>query len=263
MSNVVHLDIAEDRATVTLDNPGVRNAITEDVARGIMDAFETIADSDARCVLVQSSEGAFSAGGDIDAMVEGVAGDIAPAEVTERIVDETAGAVAAVRNCRVPTVAKLDGPAFGAGAALAIACDVLLASEDAGISFGFRQVGLAVDSGVSYMLPRLVGENTAKELVYTGELIDAGRAAEIGIFNRVCSEAELDGQVEAFLDRVETGPTVALSASKRLLQQGLSSSFQQAVENEAAAQATAFTTADHEEGATAFIEEREPDFRGE
>ncbi|MFB6183134.1 MAG: enoyl-CoA hydratase/isomerase family protein [Haloarculaceae archaeon] len=263
MTDVVHLDVTDGRATVTLDDPEVRNALTHDVSTGVVDAFAEVADREVRCVVVESAAGAFSAGGDVGAMVENLSGDTPPAELVDRVVAGPAAAVRAVRTCDVPTVAKLDGPAFGAGAALAIACDVLLASENAKMSFGFRQVGLAVDSGVSHLLPRLVGENVAKELVYTGELVDADRAAEIGLFNRVYDAAAFETETEAVVERIATGPTVALSASKRLLEQGFDSSLDEAIANEATTQAVTMSTDDHREGATAFVEKREPDFEGE
>jgi enoyl-CoA hydratase/carnithine racemase len=180
----------------------------------------------------------------------------------DRIVEETAGAVSAVANCDLPTVAKLDGAAYGAGATLAIACDLLLASSSAKISFGFRQVGLSIDSGASYLLPRLVGENVAKELVFTGELIDADRAKDVGLFNRVFPDDEFDARVDDVVQRIATGPTVALRNSKRLLEQGLDSTFEQAVHNEAAMQVVSAETDDHAEGVRAFVEKRDPEFEG-
>jgi enoyl-CoA hydratase/carnithine racemase len=261
--DVVHLDVSDGVATVTLDHPDVRNALTRDVAVGVIDAFETVGDSDARCVVLEATGDAFCAGGDINAMLERFSEDVPQTEVVDRIVRETAGAIRAVRSCDLPTVATIDGSAFGAGAALAIACDVLLASDEAKISFGFRQVGLAVDSGVSHLLPRLVGENVAKELVYTGELLDAERAADLGVFNHVYPADAFDEQASEFVDRIASGPTAALSTSKRLLQQGVDSSLDDAIRNEAAAQATLLESDDHREGATAFLEGREPEFEGE
>ncbi|MDG5776357.1 enoyl-CoA hydratase-related protein [Haloarculaceae archaeon H-GB2-1] len=260
--DAVHLDLDGGVATVTLDHPDVRNALTQEVALGVADAFDDIATSDARCVVLEATGNAFCAGGDITAMLERFSSDVPQTDVVDRIVTETAGAIRAVRTCDLPTVAKIDGSAFGAGAGLAIACDILLASEDAKISFGFRQVGLAVDSGVSYLLPRLVGENVAKELVYTGDLVDAERAAELGLFNHVYPSETFEEQASELIDRIASGPTAALSTSKRLLQQSQDSSLETAIRNEAAAQATLLESEDHREGATAFLEGRDPEFEG-
>jgi enoyl-CoA hydratase/carnithine racemase len=257
----VTLDVNDGIATVTLDNPDMRNALTSGVATDLIAAMDEIP-GDARCVVLTGAGPTFCAGGDIDAMVEGLEGDNPAHERVQRIVEETAGAVRAVATCDLPTVAKIHGPAYGAGGALAVACDVLLASESASISFGFRQVGLNVDSGASQFLPRLVGENLAKELLFTGELVEARRAAEIGLFNHVYEDEEFDEQVAATAERIATGPTVALKQSKRLVEQGLTSSLDEAIENEAAAQIVSASTDDHGEGVRAFVERRDPEFDG-
>ncbi|MFW5918997.1 MAG: enoyl-CoA hydratase/isomerase family protein [Halanaeroarchaeum sp.] len=259
----VHLDIEDEVATLTLSRPERRNALTHDVASAIGDAIETISESDARCVVVTGEGAAFSAGGDIQSMHERVTSeDTALHAVTEDIVEVTGAAVADVANCRLPTIAAVDGPAFGAGANLAIACDVVLASSDAQISFGFRQVGLAVDAGTSYLLPRIVGENVAKELIYTGELVDAERADALGLFNHVYDAENFDDRVEEFVEPIAAGPTVALAASKRLVRKGLDGSLETAIENEGDAQAAVMETDDHREGVAAFLERREPEFEG-
>jgi len=256
------LDVSDGVATVTLDYPEMRNALTSGVATDLIAAMDAVPD-EARCVVVAGNGPTFCAGGDINAMVEGLDSSAPNHERARRIVEETAGAVRAVADCDLPTVAKIDGPAFGAGGALAVACDVLLASADAKISFGFRQVGLNVDSGASYFLPRMVGEHVAKELLYTGELVDAERAKEMGLFNRVYPDSEFEERVASFVKQVASGPTVALTQSKRLVEQGIESSLDAAIENEAAAQVVSATTDDHEEGVRAFVEEREADFAGE
>ncbi len=258
----VVLDITGDVATVTLNRPDVRNALAVDTARELTDRFETIADSDARCVVVEGAGPAFCAGGDIGAMIEGVAEDQPPADRAELVVSAINAAVESVYDCRLPVVAKIDGPTFGAGAGLALACDLQLASPEAKIGFGFRQVGLAIDSGVSYSLPRVVGPNKAKELVFTGELLDADAARELGIFTRLFEEGSFEEGVENLVTTIAEGPTVALTQAKRLLDRGSEGTFEQALDREATAQGLAFTTDDHEEGATAFMEQRDPEFEG-
>jgi len=248
-------------ATITLNRPDARNALSAPAADQLVAAVDTAEDSDARCVVLQSNGGAFCAGGDVHAMIESIEQDISPAERVEVVVGAVNRAIRRVFECRLPTVAKIDGPAFGAGAGLAIACDLQLASPAAKISFGFRRVGLSIDSGVSHLLPRLVGLNTAKELVFTGELIDADRARELGLFTRVFEQSSFDAGVDNIVETVATGPTVALAASKRLLNHQ-SDSFDAATSREANAQGVAFSTADHEEGAEAFVAGRPPEFEG-
>jgi enoyl-CoA hydratase/carnithine racemase len=262
MSDLVRFDVASETATITLSNPDVRNSLSVEMAEELIAAVEKAEDSDARCLVVQGSGGFFCAGGDIKAMVEGVSSDM---DIDKRV-DEFGvpinRSVQAVYECSLPTIAKVDGPAFGAGGALAIACDIVLASERAKISFGFRQVGLSVDSGTSFLLPRQVGENVAKELVYTGELIDSDRGTELGLFNRVFPDSEFEQRCQELIDHVATGPTVALEESKRLLETGTDRTFGEAVEAEVESLRTTLGTADHAEGARSFVEQRDPEFEG-
>lgn len=258
----VLLDVENGIATITLNRPEIRNALAREVSAGITEAIEEIEGSDARCVVLEGGGAAFCAGGDIGSMRERLDGEVSLAETERLIVQTTSRAIERVANCPLPTIAKVDGPAFGAGANLAIATDVQVASESSQIGFGFRQVGLAVDSGTSYLLPRLVGMNTAKELVFTGELLDAERAAELGIFNHVYADDAFTERADAFVEGIASGPTVALRASKRLLDQGPESSFDEAIANEAAAQTAVFETHDHREGVAAFGEKRDPEFDG-
>ncbi|WP_276272024.1 enoyl-CoA hydratase/isomerase family protein [Haloarcula litorea] len=258
----VLLDIDDGVATVTLNRPDARNALAAETADRLAEHFETIADSDARAVVLEGNGPAFCAGGDIDAMLTGVAEDTPPAERVELVVSSINEVVRVVHDCRLPVVAKIDGATFGAGAGLALACDVQLASPEAKIGFGFRQVGLAMDSGVSYFLPRIVGPNKAKELVFTGELLDADAARDLGVFTRLFEADEFEDGVENVVSTIAEGPTVALTQAKRLLNRGSESSLEQALDREATAQGLAFTTADHEEGARAFMEQRDPEFEG-
>jgi len=259
--DAVLLTIDDGVATVTLNRPDERNALAEPTGARLVERFEAVVDSNARCVVLRGAGSAFCAGGDVAAMVNGVDSDLPP---TERVgaVEAINAAVEAVHDCRLPVVAKIDGPAFGAGAGLALACDIQLASPAASIGFGFRRVGLAVDSGVSYFLPRIVGPNKAKELVFTGELLDADAARELGIFTRLFEAEEFEAGVENLVETIAEGPTVALSQAKRLLDRGTESTFEEALDREIAAQGLAFTTDDHAEGTAAFLEQREPAFDG-
>jgi len=259
----VLLDRDDGVARIRLNRPERRNALSETITSGIIDGLREVEGSDARCLVVEAAGTAFSAGGDIDAMIERHERAAPAPEAVERVVQQIGRAIQRLVECPLPTVAKVDGAAFGAGANLAIACDIQLLSEDAELGFGFRQVGLAVDSGTSYLLPRLVGDNVAKELVFTGELVSAERAAELGLANHVYSEATFEEQAESFVEQIASGPTVALRTSKRLLRHGRTASLSEAIEHEAVAQGTVFDSADHAEGVSAFRESRDAEFEGE
>ena len=262
MSDPVLLDVENGVATVTLNRPDDRNALSAELSAAILDAVDEVeADDDARCLVVEGTEGTFCAGGDVNAMVELMSGAAELHEAVERIQQETHRVIRRVAEFHLPTIAKVDGVAYGAGANLAIAADITLASADARLSFGFRQVGLGVDSGTSYLLPRQVGVSRAKELVFTGEMLDAEEAADLGLFNHVYEE-DFDERADEFVEPIAAGPTVALRHSKKLIEQGMDASLADALDNEAAAQAAVFATEDHEEGATAFMEGREPEFEG-
>ncbi|WP_433629542.1 enoyl-CoA hydratase/isomerase family protein [Halomicrococcus sp. NG-SE-24] len=263
MTDPVIMTVSDGVATLTLNRPDDRNALTREISDGLQEHLAALEDrDDVRCVVVEGEGDVFSAGGDIKQMHERLENngslDDAVAEL-ERTTSET---MARVVTCPYPTVAKIDGPAVGAGANLAIACDVQLASASASIGFLFRQVGLSIDAGTSYLLPRIVGENVAKELVYTGEVVDAERAADLSLFNHVYPDEEFDDRVAEFVGRVASGPTVAFRHAKRLLREGLDKSLDRAMVDEATAQGIVFETEDHAEGVEAFLEDRDPQFEG-
>ncbi|KOX93666.1 enoyl-CoA hydratase [Haloarcula rubripromontorii] len=263
MSESVLLSIDDGIATLTLNEPETRNALTQPVYDALerhLDTIETA--SDVRCVVIEGTGKSFSAGGDIEGMSERLTNDDPTDDAVSELARRTRDTIARVVALPVPTVAKVDGSAVGAGANLAIACDIQLASESASIGFVFRQVGLSVDAGTSYLLPRIVGTNVAKELVFTGEILDAERATELGLFNHVYDAEAFESEVEATVSRIANGPTVALRHSKRLLQDGLEKSFGRAQRDEATAQGIVFETADHEEGVEAFLTDRRPEFVG-
>jgi len=249
-------------ARITLTDPERRNTLSAETADGVIAALDHLAGTDTRCVVVSGEGPTFSAGGDIEAMVERAETDQSLDDTVRHVIQNTARCVRRLYECPFPTVATVTGPAFGAGANLAIACDVLLFHEAAEIGFGFRNVGLSVDSGTSYLLPRLVGDNVAAELVYTGEMVDAERARTLGIANHVFDDETFGEETEALIEQIASGPSVALRTSKRLLQAD-HASLREAIHSEAGAQAAVFETRDHAEGVSAFVEKRDPAFGGE
>jgi enoyl-CoA hydratase/carnithine racemase len=261
--DAVLLEVEAGVATLTLNEPDRMNPVTGPISEQLGARLDEIEErSDVRCVVLQGAGRAFSAGGDIQGMKERIDSE-KPLDESVRELDRGLGAtMAKLVGCSYPTVAKVDGPAVGAGANLAIGCDVVLASEDASIGFVFRQVGLSVDGGTSYLLPRIVGVNKAKELVFTGEILGAEEAGDLGLFNHVYPDDEFDEEVAAMVDRIATGPTVALGQAKRVVQDGLEKSLERALTDEAAAQGVVFDTDDHAEGVHAFLEDRDPEFQG-
>ncbi|SEV96555.1 enoyl-CoA hydratase/isomerase family protein [Natrinema salifodinae] len=263
LGDAVRLDVDDEGiATITLDRPDRRNALSPAISDGLSAALDEIEDSDVRCVRLEGAGGAFSAGGDIESMREGIENDIPADERVRSLERSTNELIRRLVEFPVPTIAVVDGPAVGAGANLALACDMQLASEDAVFGFVFRQVGLSVDAGTSYLLPRVVGENVAKELVLTGDIVDADRADELGLVNHVYDGDEFDERVAEFAEKIASGPPIALRHANRLVGEGLAKSLDQALTDEAVAQGIVFETADHEEGVAAFLEDRKPEYEG-
>src|SRR4051812_14567743 len=163
---------------------------------------------------------------------------------------------------RCPASPRVPGGAGGAGLNLALVCDLVVASDEARFSEIFARRGLSVDFGGSWVLPRLVGLHRAKELVLLADIIDAKEAQDYGLVNRVVPAAQLDAFVDDWATRLASGPPVALSMSKRLLDQSTAVSLAQALEAEAQAQNVNFATTDMAEAMTAFLEKRQPQFKG-
>lgn len=258
----ISYDVAGETATITIQNPELRNALTLGVATEISEAVERAEESDVRCLVLQGTDGNFCAGGDIKSMVENLSDDRGIEELIKESALPVERSVQNVYECSVPTVAKVDGSAFGAGATVALACDMVLASERAEMSFGFRRVGLSIDSGTSYVLPRVVGQKTAMDLVYTGDVVDAARAEELGLVSRVLPTEGFEEQSAAIIETIATGPTVALKRSKRLLQDGADRTFDEAIEAETDGLRACFESEDFETGVRAFVNKQTPEFEG-
>ncbi len=263
MGEQLRFDITGETATITLNNPAMRNALSIEMAEEIKAAIAEVEESDVRCLVIQGSNEAFCAGGDIQSMLEAVSTDADMEQLIEDVGEPVNRTVQSVYECSVPTIAKVDGPAYGAGASLAIAADIVLASERAEMSFGFRRIGLSVDSGTSYLLPRMVGENTAKNLVFRDKILDAEDSADLGLVQEVYPTERFDEESQTVIDQVASGPTVALKQTKSLVQHGLNRTMDEAIENEVNALKEVFPTADFSEGVSAFVERRTPEFEGE
>jgi enoyl-CoA hydratase/carnithine racemase len=259
----VTLDVSGGVATVTIDRPERKNALSAAVAEGLSSHLSALSDrDDVRCVVVTGAGGAFCAGGDVERMRERADSD-APVDDHVRELQRTVSrGVASVATCPHPTVARIDGPAVGAGATLAIACDLQVASDSSVVGFSFRGVGLSVDSGASHLLPQTVGVNTAKRLVFTGELLSAREAQDLGLLTHVFADDAFDARADDVVETVSTGPTVALRHAKRLLDEGARKPYEQAVRDEAVAQGLVYDSEDHAEGVAAFLEKRDPEFEG-
>jgi 2-(1,2-epoxy-1,2-dihydrophenyl)acetyl-CoA isomerase len=244
--------------TVTLDRPGTRNACTMNTWLAIRDTFRDIASSDARCVILTGANGDFCSGADI--VKSGGSSGWEGNKLTA--MRQLAESVVAVHDCPVPVIVKVPGVAVGAGFGLALAGDMLWCSEDARMSAVFAKLGLSLDYGSSYFLAKRIGVHRAKEVALTAEMLTADRIRELGLANGVVPADELDEKVAAVAQRIVDGPPMALSMTKRQLDNAATSSLVQALEAEAIAQNVNLGTKDMVEALTAFTEKRPPVFQG-
>lgn len=245
-------------ARVTLDNPARKNAITD----AMWGEFETILrglarDESVRVVVITGAGDEFCSGADLSG---GGSGAIT-AHWTRRM-EQVNQAALALHELPQPAIARVDGVAAGAGANLAFGCDLVIASDRSRFSEIFTKRGLSVDFGGSWLLPRLVGLHKALELCLLADIIDAHEAERIGLVNRVVPTEELDDAVATWTDKLLALPPIALTSVKRLVNRGSDSSFGDALAAEGLAQSVNFSTKDTAEAMLAFIEKRDPTFRG-
>jgi len=171
-------------------------------------------------------------------------------------------AVLQLVNFPLPTIAMVDGYAVGAGSNLALCCDLIVASDRAKFGELFCKIGLAVDGGGTWLLPRLVGMARAKELIFTGDIFDAAEALRLGLVNRVVPHAELLATTRALAEKIAAGPPLALRLDKQALNRAAATDLAGALEIEALSQGLAVASDDHQEGVAAFFDKRPPKFTG-
>jgi len=249
--------------TITLDRPEKKNAINGDGWNELDETLREIAlDPEVRAVLLTGAGGNFSAGADLgdNPSGKGLTGrPVQPIVQEMRVVGEI---ILRLYRLPKPTLAAVDGVAIGVAMGLVLACDMVLASDRARFSEIFAKRGIALDGGSSWLLPRRIGINKAKELAFFADIVDAREAERIGLVNRVLPAAELEKTAVEWGQRLAAGPTLALSLSKRLLDASSSINLEKAFEDEARAQHITYTSEDMREGMKAWLERREPKFQG-
>lgn len=254
-------------ARITLDRPEAKNALTPPMRDRLATLFEDAsADPTVRAVLLTATGTGFCTGADLrggrppsrpDGVPERIAGDVA-----RTIQRGWQRLVASVLDCEKPVVAAVNGTAAGGGLLLALACDVVVASRDARFICVFVRRGIAPDAGAAYLLTRLVGPQRAKRIALFGDDISAEEALAMGLIGEVVAPEELEGRATALAERLAQGPTRALAATKLLINRALDVDRGTAFLEEAWAQEWVVTTEDMREGTRAFVERRQPTFRG-
>jgi enoyl-CoA hydratase/carnithine racemase len=247
-------------AWVTLNRPERLNALTFEVYRELTDAFAALQhEEEVRAVVLTGAGRAFCSGGDVRDIIGELQGR--DAEGLLEFTRLTCELVRNIRRLRKPVIASLNGTTAGAGACIALAADLRVASPEARIAFLFVRVGLSgADMGAAHLLPRLVGLSKATELLYTGDFITADEALSCGLYNRVVPAEELESETRALAERLARGPSFALAVTKEMLNREMDVSLDAALELEAQAQAVCMRHPDYAEAYRAFTEKREPRF---
>ena len=260
-------ELDEGVATLTLNRPEVRNALGDVISPALRRTIAAVAeDPEVRCVVITGAGSAFCSGGDVKGMGERKKPRAdAPTTLADVVADQTerqlqlTGALYAMAK---PTLAVLPGPAAGAGLAIALACDLRIASESAFVTTGFVNVGLSGDYGVSYFLTQLVGTAKARELFYTGARVPARECEALGIVNRAVPDDRLREEAHALAHRLAAGPTLAYALMKQNLDRALREDLPTCLAHEARGTAVSIQTEDHREAVRAFVDKRKPEFKG-
>lgn len=254
----IKYEVADGVATITLNRPEVYNALNDGITYELQDAWKAVAkDDQVRVVVLTGSGKAFCSGQDLKA-VSGTE----KRSFMESLQKRYNPIIRAMRSLPKPIVGRLNGVAAGAGCSFALACDIIVATEEATLIEVFINIGLVPDSGSAYFLPRLVGMAKAFELCSTGSKVKANEALNLGLINKVVSADQLDAAVKEYTDYYAQAPTKSIGLIKKMLNKSTTSTLDEMLEYEMYCQEIAGTSEDYKEGVKAFLEKRKAVFTG-
>lgn len=259
MYTAILLTKADGVATITLNRPKVFNAFNDAQSYELQDALKQVAkDQEVRVVVLTGAGKAFCSGQDL----KDVADKTGVRNLSDSLHKRYNPIIRAMRSLPKPIIGRINGVAAGAGCSLALACDITIAAESAKLIEVFINVGLVLDSGSSYFLPRLVGSARAFEMSTMGSKVSAQEAANWGLINKVVPDSELDSAVEVYTNYYKNAPTMAIGLMKKMLNKSFQSDLNTMLDYEAFCQEIAGNSADNKEGVMAFLEKRKPNFTG-
>jgi len=251
-------------ATMTMNRPKARNALSMDMRHAMFDAVDDIEhDKSIRCVVLRGAGGHFMAGGDIKNFNEYL--EMEPIErrtAFERRVHSLHAMMIALKRMEKPVVASVEGATAGAGLSFMMACDLAIAADNAYFKFSYVGIGASPDGSGTYHMPRIVGVRKALELSLLGDMFDAKKAEELGLVNWVVPAADIEAETNKLAQRLANGPTVSYGSIKRLVYASHANSYPAQLAMEAENFGICAATDDWAEGVTAFLEKRDPEFKG-
>lgn len=243
---------------IKMNRPDVLNSFNREMALEMQSALDDAnADENIRCILIKGEGRAFCAGQDLEEAISDNDLDI------KTIVNEHYNPIIKkIREIEKPVIAMVNGVAAGAGANIALACDIVFASNKASFIQAFSQIGLIPDSGGTYFLPRLIGMAKATALMFTAEKLSAGEAEQIGLIYKCIPTEDLESKTLAFAEKIAKMPTKGLGLTKRCLNSSMDNTLDEQLKFEEEMQAIAGSTHDYKEGVNAFLQKRNPNFLG-
>lgn len=261
MEKLVQTRLEENIFTITLDRPDKLNSFTEPMAGQLQDALKKAGeDNKVRCVLLTGSGKAFSAGQDLPEVVEQEKND--DYELGDTVRTNYNPTIKAIRHLEKPVVCAVNGTAAGAGANIAFACDIVLASDKAAFVQSFSKIGLIPDSGGTFFLPRLVGLQRTNMMYLLDEKLSAEKAEEIGLIYKAIEAGSLMDEAKQICQKLASLPTKGFGLYKRAINRSFVNDLDDHLELEADLQTKAGKTHDYMEGVQAFLEKRKPKFEG-
>ena len=255
---MILFEIKNQVATLTLNRPEKYHSFIRKMALDLQEKLEICKnDNNIRAIVITGSGKAFCAGQDL-----GEATDPKGPELQQIVNEHYNPIIRQIRNIEKPIIAAVNGVAAGAGASIALCCDIIIAKESAVFVQAFSKIGLVPDSGATFFLPRLIGFQKASALMMNADPISATEAEKLGMIYKVVEESKFEDEIKSFSEKLAKMPTKGIGLTKKLLNQSINNSLEQQLYEEEIAQTIAGKTNDYKEGVSAFLEKRKPNFKG-
>jgi 2-(1,2-epoxy-1,2-dihydrophenyl)acetyl-CoA isomerase len=254
----IHFEIKDSIAFITFDRPGKYNAFNREMALSLQEKLDECKSKEVRCVFITGYGKAFCSGQDLEEVIDpnGPKIDAIVGEHYNPIIDR-------IRKLEKPVVAAVNGVAAGAGANIALACDIVVASQSSSFIQAFSKIGLIPDSGGTFFLPRLIGWQKASALMMLGDKVSAEEAERIGMIYKVFADESFPDESKKIAVTLAAMPTKGLALTKQLLDNSFENNYEDQLHDEEIFQQKAGRTKDYKEGVQAFLEKRKPNFTGE